>query len=285
MNNNRGNNRRRGRGNNNRGPNGGQQLNRIDSRARGNAPQLLEKYKKMAEDAHRNGDRVTAEYYFQHADHYFRVLADTRVRTEEQRPRRDDRWQEGEGEEGDFGNEGEYSAFDQPSARPESRQNEQRQGEPRQTEQRQFEPRQSEHRQSEPRQNERRQQTARQDRSDEPREEGEGVSFDNPGNNPFVRDNRTARVSRQQRESARPRRSAGERAEDAVSSGLDPATLPPAIGGGPDADDAAIPAVVPTTEVSAPVEEAKAEAPKRRVRRTTKRPADDAGEALATVES
>ena len=94
MNNNRGNsnnnnNRRRGRGNNNRPQNGGggQQVNRIDSRARGNAPQLLEKYRKMAQDAHMNGDRVQAEYYLQFADHYFRVTADTRARMEEQRMR------------------------------------------------------------------------------------------------------------------------------------------------------------------------------------------------------
>ncbi|WP_066558357.1 DUF4167 domain-containing protein [Croceicoccus bisphenolivorans] len=88
MNNNRGNNRRRGR--NNRSQGGGQHLNRIDSRARGNAPQLLDKYKKLAEEAHRNGDRVQAEYYLQFADHYFRVIADGKVRQDEQRQRRDD---------------------------------------------------------------------------------------------------------------------------------------------------------------------------------------------------
>lgn len=88
LNNNRGNNRRRGRGNNRQ--QGGQQLNRIDSRARGNAPQMLEKYRKLAHDAHLNGDRVTAEYYLQFADHYFRVIADTRVRQEEQRYRREE---------------------------------------------------------------------------------------------------------------------------------------------------------------------------------------------------
>ena len=88
MNNNRGNNRRRGR--NNRSQGGGQHLNRIDSRARGNAPQLLEKYKKLAEEAHRNGDRVQAEYYLQFADHYFRVIADGKARQGEQRQKRDD---------------------------------------------------------------------------------------------------------------------------------------------------------------------------------------------------
>ena len=71
---NRNNNRRRGRGNRQQG--GGNQ-NRIDSRARGNAPQMLDKYRKLAQDAQHNGDRVQAEYYLQFADHYFRVIADS----------------------------------------------------------------------------------------------------------------------------------------------------------------------------------------------------------------
>ncbi|MEC8179912.1 MAG: DUF4167 domain-containing protein, partial [Pseudomonadota bacterium] len=60
------NNRRRGRGNRNQGG-GGNSSNRIDSRARGNAPQLLDKYKKLAQDAQHNGDRVQTEYYLQFA--------------------------------------------------------------------------------------------------------------------------------------------------------------------------------------------------------------------------
>ena len=87
MNNNR-NNRRRGRSNRNQG--GGNSGNRIDSRARGNAPQMLDKYKKLAQDAQHHGDRVQAEYYLQFADHYFRVLADNKVRQDEARPKRDD---------------------------------------------------------------------------------------------------------------------------------------------------------------------------------------------------
>ena len=128
MNNNRGgNNRRRGRSNGGGNPRpqgaggSGQQLNRIDSRARGNAPQMLEKFRKLAHDAHLNGDRVNAEYYLQFADHYFRVIADTRLRQEEQRLRRDDRWQEnGEGdrddsdESGEFSVESDFPTFDQP---------------------------------------------------------------------------------------------------------------------------------------------------------------------------
>lgn len=85
------NNRRRGRGNRNQGGGGGHQQNRIDSRARGNAPQLLDKYKKLAQDAAHNGDRVQAEYYLQFADHYFRVIADNKARQDEARGRRDER--------------------------------------------------------------------------------------------------------------------------------------------------------------------------------------------------
>jgi hypothetical protein len=69
-------------------PMGGQAGNRLENRVRGNASQLLEKYKQLARDAHQAGDRVAAEYYLQHADHYFRVLNDARIRQEEMRVRR-----------------------------------------------------------------------------------------------------------------------------------------------------------------------------------------------------
>ena len=89
--------RRRGRGGNNGPrPNGGgggggqrDSGNRIDSRARGNANQLYEKYKNLAADSQRQGDRVTTEYYLQFADHYFRVLSESRARFDEQNQRRD----------------------------------------------------------------------------------------------------------------------------------------------------------------------------------------------------
>jgi hypothetical protein len=102
LNNNR-NNRRRGRGNRNQGGNGAQ-LNRIDSRARGNAPQMLDKYKKLAQDAQHNGDRVQMEYYLQFADHYFRVIADNKARQDEQRGggRRPDDRDQAEDFEDDF---------------------------------------------------------------------------------------------------------------------------------------------------------------------------------------
>ena len=48
--------------------------NRTENRSRGNPKQLLEKYKNQAADALRAGDRVSAEYFFQFADHYQRVV-------------------------------------------------------------------------------------------------------------------------------------------------------------------------------------------------------------------
>ena len=92
--------RRRGRGGQ-RGQNlGGQPGNRQDNRQRGNAAQLLEKYKSMARDAQLAGDRVQTEYYLQFADHYFRVLGENRARFEEQNPRRsrDEEMDEDEGQ-------------------------------------------------------------------------------------------------------------------------------------------------------------------------------------------
>jgi hypothetical protein len=107
--NNRQNGRRRGRGGQ-RTQGGGSQGsrdngNRIDSRARGNASQLYEKYKNMASDAQRQGDRVNTEYYLQFADHYFRVLADQRGRYDDQgqAPRRS---QNDFDMDDDFGDEG-----------------------------------------------------------------------------------------------------------------------------------------------------------------------------------
>lgn len=84
--------RRRGRGGGGgRAPNlntgGG---NRQDNRQRGNAAQLLEKYKGLARDMQMQGDRVQTEYYLQFADHYYRVLNENRARFEEQRRQRGD---------------------------------------------------------------------------------------------------------------------------------------------------------------------------------------------------
>lgn len=41
---------------------------------RGTAVQVYDKYQGLARDATSSGDRVAAENYFQHAEHYFRIM-------------------------------------------------------------------------------------------------------------------------------------------------------------------------------------------------------------------
>jgi len=46
-----------------------------DVRVRGTAQQLFEKYQQLGRDATSVGDRVAAEGFYQHAEHYFRILS------------------------------------------------------------------------------------------------------------------------------------------------------------------------------------------------------------------
>jgi hypothetical protein len=48
-----------------------------EGRVRGNAHQLLERYLGLSRDAQAAGDRIAAENYSQHAEHYFRVINGT----------------------------------------------------------------------------------------------------------------------------------------------------------------------------------------------------------------
>ena len=41
-----------------------------------NAPKLIEKYNDLAREALSNGDKILSENYFQHADHFMRVIDD-----------------------------------------------------------------------------------------------------------------------------------------------------------------------------------------------------------------
>ena len=75
---------RRPRGRTNRKQHGGGQSrthtfdsNGPDGRVRGNARQVYEKYLTLARDASSAGDRIAAEAYYQHAEHYYRILSDS----------------------------------------------------------------------------------------------------------------------------------------------------------------------------------------------------------------
>ncbi|MEO6433016.1 MAG: DUF4167 domain-containing protein [Sphingomicrobium sp.] len=94
--------RRRGRGGQRQSGSSGQSGNRQDNRQRGNAAQLLEKYKSMARDSQLSGDRVQTEYYLQFADHYFRMLNESKSRTDDQRRQRGDDMDDDDGDDSDL---------------------------------------------------------------------------------------------------------------------------------------------------------------------------------------
>ena len=47
---------------------------KVPSRNNNNALKLVEKYKDLAREALTNGDKILSESYFQHADHFTRIL-------------------------------------------------------------------------------------------------------------------------------------------------------------------------------------------------------------------
>ncbi|GAA3090693.1 DUF4167 domain-containing protein [Rhizobium viscosum] len=95
-NNNNNNNGGGGNNNNNFNRKGGNPLTRTydssgpDVKIRGTAQHIAEKYAQLARDAQSSGDRVIAENYLQHAEHYNRIIAAAQAQMQE-RFQRDDR--------------------------------------------------------------------------------------------------------------------------------------------------------------------------------------------------
>ncbi|MGN6583354.1 MAG: DUF4167 domain-containing protein [Rhizobiaceae bacterium] len=115
--------RMRGRNNNNRkGPNPltrNYESNGPDVKIRGSAQQIAEKYASLARDAQSSGDRVMAENYLQHAEHYNRIIlaAQAQMPIQHMRDNRDNFDDENDEEREDAENPAE-SAGAQPERRP-----------------------------------------------------------------------------------------------------------------------------------------------------------------------
>ncbi|MCP3734200.1 DUF4167 domain-containing protein [Sphingomonas sp. RP10(2022)] len=312
--------RRRGRGGNNNGGGGngprqgGQGRpdngNRIDSRARGNANQLFEKYKNLAGEAQRQGDRVNTEYYLQFADHYFRVLADQRGRFEtDTQPRRQQPFDLNDDD--DYGDEGEpIRAGEQEGDSRDSQQRDDRQ--PRRDRQ-DGEPRQArgwDNRDDRGNRDDRPQRDERGSRDDRPQREERAQRDDRPQQ----RDERTTqrddrpqredRVRRQRVEAEQPVEVAGQHRADPLAADeslnaraeavleADAPVLAPRRGRGRPRRDAQVDTVAETSAESqgngvdadrlppplniAAANDADGEAPKPRRRRTVRTPAAEA---------
>jgi|TARA_A100001037_G_C14997975_1_gene565635 basic membrane lipoprotein Med (substrate-binding protein (PBP1-ABC) superfamily) len=52
---------------------------KLPGRNNHNAPKLIEKYNNLAREALSSGDRILSENYFQHADHFMRVLNEKEI--------------------------------------------------------------------------------------------------------------------------------------------------------------------------------------------------------------
>ena len=78
-----------------------------DVKIRGTASHIADKYVQLARDAQSSGDPVAAENYFQHAEHYYRILAAAQPQFQPQQgfSRADDDRDE-DGEDGDFEGDG-----------------------------------------------------------------------------------------------------------------------------------------------------------------------------------
>ncbi len=83
-----------------------------DVKIRGSALQVADKYAQLARDAQSSGDRVQAENYLQHAEHYYRIVASAYEQSNQQQPREQPRES---GERNRFDDRQPYRGNEQPN--------------------------------------------------------------------------------------------------------------------------------------------------------------------------
>src|ERR1700759_44923 len=87
-----------------------------DIKIRGTASHVAEKYVQLARDARSSGDPVAAENYYQHAEHYFRLIAAAQEQFRQNQPQQQPRpdaevtSEDGDDDEG-FSNFGQEPGF------------------------------------------------------------------------------------------------------------------------------------------------------------------------------
>ncbi len=132
------NNKHRMRGRNNRSGGGGKshnpltrvyELNGPDVKIRGTANHVAEKYIQLARDATASGDPVAAENYYQHAEHYFRLIAVAQEQFRQTQPFQqregggeprgnDDSYDDGDDSQPNYGSSEPYSPREQSYQQP-----------------------------------------------------------------------------------------------------------------------------------------------------------------------
>jgi hypothetical protein len=107
-----------------------------DVKIRGTATQVAEKYVQLARDAQSSGDPVAAENYYQHAEHYFRIIASAQEQLRQTQP-----YYRNEGDYRDDGGDDADGDSYQPYGEPGPAPREQMQPVPRQREHQPYPPR------------------------------------------------------------------------------------------------------------------------------------------------
>jgi hypothetical protein len=85
-----------------------------DVKIRGNPSHIAEKYLQLARDAQTSGDPVAAENYYQHAEHYFRLIAAAQEQFRQSNPQ----FYRGENESRDMRDDGFDDGDDSPQGMP-----------------------------------------------------------------------------------------------------------------------------------------------------------------------
>jgi hypothetical protein len=110
--------RNRNNNNNNNNRRGQNPMTRVfesngpDIKIRGTASHIAEKYLQLARDARSSGDPVAAENYYQHAEHYFRLIAAAQEQFRQNQPQQQPRTDEIVSEDGEDDGDN-YSNFGQ----------------------------------------------------------------------------------------------------------------------------------------------------------------------------
>ncbi|MFK7875286.1 MAG: DUF4167 domain-containing protein [Paracoccaceae bacterium] len=87
--------RSRNKNRNNNRPSGGNVINRVfdssgpEGKVRGTPQQIIDKYNQLARDAQLSNDRVAAENFQQHAEHYLRLLSEAQREIDARREEQD----------------------------------------------------------------------------------------------------------------------------------------------------------------------------------------------------
>lgn len=195
-----------------------------DVKIRGTAQHVAEKYMNLARDAQSSGDRVMAENYLQHAEHYNRIILSAQAQMQErfQRDDRDDR-----NERGDDGSDRDQDDQDMggDTQQPSFQQNERQQNERRPNERQQGE-----------RQHGERQQSERQPAAQQPANDGSGpqpVIEGMPAEVAIEEQQVSGDTKPRRRTAARPRRQPrrGEKVGDEGDADAGPAADAPALAG------------------------------------------------------